>query len=364
MIRNNWIWAGNAWYYAKDDCSIYQNCIFDVDGSKYYAQAGGSLRQNGWVEADNKWYFAGPGGGFYKKCWVNVGGAWYYAKDDCSIYQNCIFDVDGSKYYAQTGGNLRQNGWVKSENKWYFAGPGGGFYRNRWVKVGGLWYYAQAECDIFHSGWLLVDGLWYYARQGGDIIQNDTIDTESGKYYLLSSGEMAADMFVWHDGRYMYFGEDGKYDGTIKWTGSLVDIARSQLGTYTGEKYWTYYEGTPFVNGSVTPWCGCFIAWCLKQAGIINAIHVGNMASVPYWLRYFDRTGKWDSMPNPGDIVVYDWKPYDGIRQGFHVGIVEKVKDGLVYTIEGNTGTSYYGAVLRRVRAIGNIYTIGYGKLY
>ena len=64
-----------------------------------------------------------------------------------------------------------------------------------------------------------------------------------------------------------------------------------------------------------------------------------------------------------GDIVVYDWKPYDGKRQGFHVGIVEKVKDGFVYTIEGNTGSSYFGEVLRRVRQVGNAYTIGYGRI-
>ena len=295
--------------------------------------------------------------------WIFVNGLWYYAKDDCSIYQNCLFEVNGCKYYAMTGGDIRQNGWILNDGKWYYANSGGDLVRNGWILVNALWYYAKDDCSIYQNCLFEVIGEKYYANSGGDICQNCFVTIGNTKYYFTQRGSMGIDMFAYDNGSYLYFDENGKYNPTIKWTGSIVDIAKSQLGINTGEKYWRFYEGTPFVNGQVTPWCGCFIAWCLQQAGIIRAIHVGNMASVPYWLNYFDRTCRWDSAPNPGDIVVYDWKPYDGKRQGFHVGIVEKVKDGFVYTIEGNTGSSYFGEVLRKVRQVGNVYTIGYGRI-
>ena len=62
--------------------------------------------------------------------------------------------------------------------------------------------------------------------------------------------------------------------------------------------------------------------------------------------------------PSPGMIIFFDWDnkgssgPQDG--QADHVGIVQKVENGIVYTIEGNSGDScrvnqyplgYYGVV-------------------
>ena len=49
--------------------------------------------------------------------------------------------------------------------------------------------------------------------------------------------------------------------------------------------------------------------------------------------------GKKDYIPKEGDIIFFDWKEKDTwIRNGIavHVGIVEKVESGIVYTIEGN----------------------------
>ncbi len=43
--------------------------------------------------------------------------------------------------------------------------------------------------------------------------------------------------------------------------------------------------------------------------------------------------------PQPGDIIFFDWDS-PGVGQDGnpdHVGIVEKVEDGVVYTIEGNS---------------------------
>ena len=57
----------------------------------------------------------------------------------------------------------------------------------------------------------------------------------------------------------------------------------------------------------------------------------------PY-VDWFIERGQWrsrDYEPSPGDIIFFDWES-DGLAD--HVGIVEKVENGLIYTVEGNTG--------------------------
>ena len=39
--------------------------------------------------------------------------------------------------------------------------------------------------------------------------------------------------------------------------------------------------------------------------------------------------------PMPGNIIFFDWES-DGLAD--HVGIVERVENGLIYTVEGNSG--------------------------
>ena len=55
---------------------------------------------------------------------------------------------------------------------------------------------------------------------------------------------------------------------------------------------------------------------------------------------WFQERGLWQDNsyePRPGDIIFFDWD--DGGQDGSsdHVGIVEKVENGMVYTVEGNS---------------------------
>ena len=58
---------------------------------------------------------------------------------------------------------------------------------------------------------------------------------------------------------------------------------------------------------------------------------------VPYveWFRKCDQWQYRDYEPSLGNLIFYDWES-DGLAD--HVGIVERVKDGIVYSIEGNAG--------------------------
>ncbi len=57
-------------------------------------------------------------------------------------------------------------------------------------------------------------------------------------------------------------------------------------------------------------------------------------------MNWFKGKGQWQDKgyePKAGDIIFFDWKG-DGTVD--HVGIVEKCENGVVYTMEGNSGYS------------------------
>ena len=71
--------------------------------------------------------------------------------------------------------------------------------------------------------------------------------------------------------------------------------------------------------------------------------------------------GRIEAFPQKnGDIIFFDWADKNtGIRSGSadHVGIVEKVEDGRVYTIEGNSNDT----CCRRDYDINSLDILGYG---
>ena len=80
---------------------------------------------------------------------------------------------------------------------------------------------------------------------------------------------------------------------------------------------------------------------------------------------WFKNHGKWrekGSIPSTGSLVFFDWDG-DGISD--HVGIVEKCEGGIIYTVEGNTGTIIDGNRVRGVwqhdYSIGAPTILGYG---
>ena len=67
----------------------------------------------------------------------------------------------------------------------------------------------------------------------------------------------------------------------------------------------------------------------------------------------------WFREAGPGDLIFFDWDDEDEgqNRAADHVGIVEKVDGGLIYTVEGNSGDSCQ----ENRYAIGHYEIYGYG---
>ncbi|NLC74527.1 MAG: CHAP domain-containing protein [Clostridiales bacterium] len=142
----------------------------------------------------------------------------------------------------------------------------------------------------------------------------------------------------------------------------IVQVALSQLGNVGGEPYWSWYG-----FGSRVEWCACFVSWCADQCGYIETGVCPKYAGCVNGVAWFQERDQWldgSATPSPGMIIFYDWDspdgesgPQDGLSD--HTGIVEKVENGIVYTVEGNSGD----ACRQRQRAVGDDEILEYGVL-
>jgi len=113
----------------------------------------------------------------------------------------------------------------------------------------------------------------------------------------------------------------------------IVSVALSQIGNIGGQPYWSWYG-----FGGRVDWCACFVSWCANECGYIEAEIIPKFAGCIPESNWFKGRGQWQDSsfePSAGHIIFFDWEG-DGLTD--HVAIVEKCEDGLVYTIEGNSG--------------------------
>ncbi len=133
-------------------------------------------------------------------------------------------------------------------------------------------------------------------------------------------------------------------------------------GNYT--KYWR--DVWPALNGY--GWCDCFVKWCFQTAyGVDTAkemLYCGSAFTynVTSSAQFFKNVGQWFTSPQIGDQIFY--------KNGStltHTGLVYKVDNQYVYTIEGNTGGASGvipngGGVVRKRYALTYALIAGYGR--
>ena len=140
--------------------------------------------------------------------------------------------------------------------------------------------------------------------------------------------------------------------GSYSMDNQIVNVALSQVGN-DGQLYWSWYGFTYEVE-----WCACFVSWCANECGYIDEGIIPKFAGCEWSGKpWFKSRGLWQDnsyIPSPGTIIFFDWD-HDGIAD--HVGIVEKVEDNYVYTIEGNADSK----VKQRKYPLGDSRIDGYG---
>lgn len=137
--------------------------------------------------------------------------------------------------------------------------------------------------------------------------------------------------------------------GSFAGSGDLVAVALSQVGN-GGSAYWSWYGFSSRVE-----WCAIFVSWCAEQCGYLNAGVMPKFAGCGTGVNWFQVRGQWlpgSETPQPGMVIFFKWYGSDASISD-HVGIVERVENGRVYTIEGNSGDL----------VCQNSYPIGYGEI-
>lgn len=121
--------------------------------------------------------------------------------------------------------------------------------------------------------------------------------------------------------------------------------AAEQGGDNQGPFVRKYLEPAGVPMGS--SWCASFVSWCLLQAcqNDPSQMPVKYTAGARALLAEFAAKGRSRTQsgykPVPGDLVFW-WRVAANSWQG-HVGLVHQVKDGMLYTIEGNRSPRVQG---------------------
>ena len=167
---------------------------------------------------------------------------------------------------------------------------------------------------------------WALANYGGYSEMNaiEFSNMMAAQYGWAGYGDKA---YVSHVLRYyplgrIFFGEGNQ---------AIVEVARSQIGNEGGLPYCEWYGYSYRVE-----WCAIFVSWCADQCGFLDAGVLPRMEGVRPYVDWFQERGQWQARsyePMAGDIIFLDWES-DGLAD--HVGIVERVEGGVIYTVEGN----------------------------
>ena len=207
----------------------------------------------------------------------------------------------------------------------------------------------------------------------GNIVETATTVTRTYLYITVShkTADEMADLYGFNEEQRQQLSELLAEENNSLWSavlygisvgdGEIVTVALSQVGNVGGQPYWSWYG----FDGRVE-WCACFVSWCANECGYIDSGVIPKFAGCANGVQWFKDRGQWQDgsfKPSAGQIIFFDWDnkgssgPQDG--QSDHVGIVEKCENGIVYTIEGNSGDS----CRQNQYPVGYYEILGYGIL-
>ncbi len=154
---------------------------------------------------------------------------------------------------------------------------------------------------------------------------------------------------------------NGQRDRVLRAAASLVGVRSGSAAHHQLVKDYNSISPLPvgYAVKNSDDWCDVFVTTVFQREGLSHLI--GRECGVERHIQIFKRLGIWNedgaSTPKAGDIITFNWDQDSQQNNGFadHIGIVERVENGLIHTIEGNSGV--VGTVKR------NVYRIGHGNI-
>ncbi len=160
-----------------------------------------------------------------------------------------------------------------------------------------------------------------------------------------------------------------------KKSSAQLDDFTANPGNNNYTKYWRDADAwwNWKINGSTSqgnPWCACFVSWCFKKADaetLIKPFYYCPTGVVDFKNKkqWYDRKS---GTPKPGDVIMFKNSNSDmgDAMSAVHVGIVERIDQSKVYTIEGNTSSAWGvvsngGGVFQKSYLLNSTSIMGYG---
>ena len=152
---------------------------------------------------------------------------------------------------------------------------------------------------------------------------------------------------------------NGQRDRVLRAAASLVGVRGGTAAHHQLVNDYNSVKPLPvgYAVKTTDDWCDIFVTTVFQREGLSGLI--GRECGVERHIQIFKRLGIWNengaSTPKAGDIITFNWDQDSQPNNGFadHIGIVESVSNGIIHTIEGNSGNQ-----VRR-----NTYRIGHGNI-
>lgn len=152
---------------------------------------------------------------------------------------------------------------------------------------------------------------------------------------------------------------------------SNLDSKTGNAGSGNYTKYARDLDNLSFYNGKKNgyPWCDVFVDWCFVEAfskeralELLCQPEKSTGAGCGFSMNFYKAHNQFYKEPKEGDQIFFT----DGTSI-YHTGLVYKVDNSKVYTVEGNTSDVNYvdgngGKVCKKTYPLNASYIAGYGR--
>ena len=208
-------------------CCLHISSVYAGTAPEAVSAAGGK-----WLKTKAGVQFQEAHGKKVKDTWLKSGEKLYYIKTNGYLAKGW-FSWSGNRYHAGTGGEICTGGWKKIGKALYYFCKDGRLARN--CRVGD--YYVNGSGVRVKNTWMKKDGRYMFFGKDGKLARCEWIKWKKNVYYVDASGEMVTARWVRHGTGYSYLDSNGKMVRSRKVNGYKIGASGISLKHTFTEKY-------------------------------------------------------------------------------------------------------------------------------